>query len=120
MGSTAQHYLPRFYLNSFASRSKGRRHFIWRYDKATKKEVEIDIAEVCHEKGFYDLRTKEGQVVSYEDLVTQNENRLFPALKAMRTANGSFWASKVAAVGSSQIAFSAGKSLFSFWVTKSS
>src|SRR5688572_9277375 len=79
--SKVHHYLPQFYLKRFASRKKRNTHYIWRFDKRTGDKVEIDIAKVCHEKGFHEFTDTFGNVVRFEDNITQMEHNVSKSLE---------------------------------------
>ena len=51
-----QHYIPQFYLRLFSPKEKG--HYVYCYDKATKKSFRTSTRQVCYENGFYEDKNK--------------------------------------------------------------
>ena len=49
-----QHYVPRFFLKSFARRKKKDKYLIWCFNKETGEKFEQNITQAAMERYFYD------------------------------------------------------------------
>ena len=79
MSGTKQHYLQRAYLHNFASRRKGKTHYILSFNKFTQAIEERDVYQFCHERYFYDFTDDDGKVVPIDEMVIKPlEDELLP------------------------------------------
>jgi len=64
-----QHYVPRFYLKSFARQKKPNKFIIRCYNKETEEKYEQNITQAAMERYFYD----DGETPAIENLLSRIE-----------------------------------------------
>jgi len=79
MAGKRQHYLPRFLLKGFASRTEGKKAFTWYFRKDTKP-IEVSIRDVGLEKSFYD----NSGAGSIDKIITEKEQLFGDLLSRIR------------------------------------
>jgi len=75
-----QHYVPQFYLRNFADKRK-KGHFVYCYEKSSKKIFNPNVKNVASESGFYDFYSSDGQKYSIEELISGLEAKSHVALE---------------------------------------
>ena len=68
MAGKRQHYIPRFLLKKFSSRSHKQKYFAWYFYKGSKPE-EVSIRDIGLSKHFY----SKAEPGSLDDIITKRE-----------------------------------------------
>ena len=82
MHPKAQHYVPQFYLRSFAERRK-KEFFVCCFDKATHKTFKPNVKNVANQTGFYDFISANGEKTSAESFFSDIETKTQGAIQAL-------------------------------------
>ena len=80
MAGKRQHYIPRFLLKGFCSKTEGPKSFIWYFRKGSKPS-EISIRDVAVSKKFYGDSSPE----SIDEKLTKMEQQFGPTIDRLRT-----------------------------------
>ena len=82
MHAKVQHYIPQFYLRSFATKAK-KGHLIFCFDKLTRKAFRPNIRNAACQTKFYDFTDESGNEVSIEESFSNIESKTSKALQAL-------------------------------------
>jgi hypothetical protein len=82
MHPKVQHYVPQFYLRSFANRRR-KQYFIYCFDKTTRRIFQPNIRNIASEKRYYDFSTEDGEAMSIEGYLSDLETHSQKALEAI-------------------------------------
>jgi hypothetical protein len=74
-----QHYVPQFYLRSFASEG-GKTPRIWCYDKARQKAFKTNIKNVAAERNFYEKSWPASPLVAGQITATRTATLFCPGV----------------------------------------
>jgi hypothetical protein len=86
--TTKQHYVPQFYLRSFAAMTPGRKSepVLWVYDKDGGQPRPQTPYNTMAEYGFYDFENTTGHVEALDKGLQQIESVVAPVFKELESA----------------------------------
>ncbi|MGH7801043.1 MAG: DUF4238 domain-containing protein [Thermodesulfobacteriota bacterium] len=79
MAGERQHYIPRFLLKGFSSRTTSQKVFVWYFRKG-ENPIEVSIRDIALEKSFY----SESGKGSLDEAITENEKDYAPVISQVR------------------------------------
>ena len=79
MAGKRQHYLPRFLLRGFSSKTEGEKSFVWYFRKGIDPK-EISIRDVALSKSFYGA----SGIGTLDETITESEQKFGPVIDRLR------------------------------------
>lgn len=79
--SQAEHYIPKFYLKNFATKSRGA-YYTTVYDLKKDNIFTVSIVKIAQETGFYNIEFGD-KLISMESALSKLESNIAPVLKKL-------------------------------------